>query len=139
MTNSHLITAKYVGATNTKGSRVKLTSLRFPGDSLITSLDYSASGIKDQALMILKALGYKVNGYGYDEVKGQYIFFSSTFEPLKEQKKTAKMLSERGWHKDHYNYNRAEKWERTPAKRKTVARNVAKTAARKTTPMKKKR
>lgn len=33
---------------------------------------------------------------------------------------------QKGWHKDHYNYNKAEKWERKPAKRKTPARNVKK-------------
>ncbi len=33
---------------------------------------------------------------------------------------------QKGWHKDHHNYNKAEKWERTPAKRKTPARNVVK-------------
>ena len=37
-----------------------------------------------------------------------------------------KTLSARGWHKDHNNYNKAESWERTPAKRKTPARNVKK-------------
>ena len=39
-------------------------------------------------------------------------------------------LSARGWHKDHYNYNKAEKHERTPAKRRTPARNVTKTGAK---------
>jgi phage FluMu gp28-like protein len=33
---------------------------------------------------------------------------------------------QKGWHKDHNNFNKAEKWERTPAKRKTPARNVVK-------------
>jgi len=33
---------------------------------------------------------------------------------------------QKGWHKDHHNFNKAEKWERTPAKRKTPARNVVK-------------
>ena len=39
-------------------------------------------------------------------------------------------LSARGWHKDHYNYNKAEKHERTPAKRRTPARNVTRTGAK---------
>lgn len=33
---------------------------------------------------------------------------------------------QRGWHKDHYNYNKRESWEITPAKRKTPARNYSK-------------
>jgi|688.fasta_scaffold579888_1 hypothetical protein len=41
-------------------------------------------------------------------------------------KPVIKTLSARGWHKEHNNYNKAEKWERTPAKRKTPARNVVK-------------
>ena len=39
-------------------------------------------------------------------------------------------LSARGWHKDHYNYNKAEKHERTPGKRRTPARNVTRTGAK---------
>jgi hypothetical protein len=38
---------------------------------------------------------------------------------------------QKGWHKDHNNYNKREKWERTPAKRKTPARNVVKKATTK--------
>jgi hypothetical protein len=38
---------------------------------------------------------------------------------------------QKGWHKDHNNFNKAEKWERTPAKRKTPARNVIKAKAKK--------
>jgi Na+-transporting NADH:ubiquinone oxidoreductase subunit NqrC len=38
---------------------------------------------------------------------------------------------QKGWHKEHHNYNKAEKWERTPAKRKTPARNVVKAKAKK--------
>lgn len=40
---------------------------------------------------------------------------------------------QKGWHKEHNNFNKAEKWERTPAKRKTPARNVVKAAAKKKT------
>jgi hypothetical protein len=39
-------------------------------------------------------------------------------------------LSARGWHKDHYNYNKAESYERKPAARRTPARNVTKTGAK---------
>ena len=33
---------------------------------------------------------------------------------------------QRGWHKEHYNYNKAEKWEVKPSKRKIPARNYSK-------------
>lgn len=39
-------------------------------------------------------------------------------------------LSARGWHKDHNNYNKAEKWELPPSLRRTPARNVTKTGAK---------
>lgn len=41
------------------------------------------------------------------------------------------LLSAHGWSKDHYNYNKAEKWEKKPAKRKIPARNVKKKTTRK--------
>lgn len=37
---------------------------------------------------------------------------------------------QRGWHKDHYNYNKAEKHELPPSLRRTPARNVTKTGAK---------
>ena len=47
-------------------------------------------------------------------------------------------LNEKGWHKDHYNFNKAEKWEKTPPKRKIPARNVVKkTITKKISPKKK--
>jgi len=39
-------------------------------------------------------------------------------------------LSARGWHKDHNNYNKAEKHELPPSLRRTPARNVTKTGAK---------
>ena len=39
-------------------------------------------------------------------------------------------LSARGWHKDHNNYNKAESWELPPSLRRTPARNVTKTGAK---------
>lgn len=118
MTNYHLIQVKYVGASNTRGSRVKLTSLRFPSDSVTLSFSYRHSSMIDQALEFLKEAKFKVSGYGYDELKGVYVICSTTFEPIKELKKLEKMLGEAGWHKEHKYINKAEKWE-TSYKRKT--------------------
>ena len=94
MTTYHLIELKYQGATNYKGSRFKLSSLRFPGDSLTVSLSYKYDSILPEALEILKGLKFRVSGYGYDEKKGVYIICSTTFEPLKEKQKAVKMLAE---------------------------------------------
>ena len=63
----------------------------------------------------------------------QYYFGLEETRKLNEVfkiKVTPKMLSARGWTKDHYNYNKAEKWERKPAKRKIPARNVVKAKKR---------
>ena len=129
--NFHLIEAKYLGATNTSGSRMKLTSLRF-NDSITESYSYRHGNISDQAGDLLAELGFKIEGVGFDEKKGVYIFCSTTFESLKEAKKSLKasLLSGRGWSKDHNNYNKAESYERTPAQRRTPARNVTKTGAK---------
>ena len=122
MKNFHLIEAKYLGPSNTRGSKIKITSLRF-GTSITESYDYKFGSTKDQAEQTLKNLGFKPVGVGYDEKKGVYIFCSEVFEDLKDAQKSFKGLSARGWHKDHYNHNKAEKCERSPSKRKTQARN----------------
>jgi hypothetical protein len=36
------------------------------------------------------------------------------------------MLAAKGWHKEHNNFNKSEKWEKKPKDRKTPARNVEK-------------
>lgn len=45
--------------------------------------------------------------------------------------KVETFLSAKGWHKDHYNYNKREKYETPPAKRKTPARNARRTGTSK--------
>lgn len=60
-------------------------------------------------------------GYLFQDPK--YVFYSGSA-------KKELGLSARGWHKDHYNYNKAEKHERTPATRRTPARNVTRTGAK---------
>ncbi len=46
------------------------------------------------------------------------------------RKSSGLTLSAKGWHKDHYNYNKAEKHELPPSLRRTPARNVTKTGAK---------
>jgi hypothetical protein len=132
MKSYHLIEVKYLGATNTRGSKAKITSLRFPNDSLTVSLDYQYNNIRDQAIDLLNGFGFKISGYGYDEKKGVFILTSEIFEPIKELKGAIKLSEKKGraWQKDHYNFNAAEKWEVKPKKRKVPARNVRKTKKR---------
>ena len=84
--NYHLIVVSYLGATNSRGSRMKLTSLRF-GDSVLLSYDYSFNQGKDQAIKYLIDTGFEHIGAGYDEKKKDSIIICKTFNSLKETKK----------------------------------------------------
>ena len=77
----------------------------------------------------LKSLTIELRGFLFQDPK--YSFKSPT--------STKRTLSARGWHKDHNNYNKAEKWELPPSLRRTPARNVTKTGAKRkrATPIKK--
>lgn len=58
---------------------------------------------------------------------------------LMENKTRTLSAKQPGWHKDHYNYNKSESWELPPSLRRTPARNVTKTGAKRkrATPIKK--
>jgi hypothetical protein len=83
----HLIEVKYLGATNTRGSRVKITSLRFK-DSVTIPYNYTFDNKADMFLDWLKDLNNDLGivSVGYNEVKGTYIFGVSVFEPIKNIK-----------------------------------------------------
>jgi hypothetical protein len=81
MKNYHAVMVKYLGATNTKGSRVKLTSDRF-GQSVVINYDYNMSDIADMAVVWLADHGFDVIGHA--ETKNGYVIFSGTFKPLRE-------------------------------------------------------
>lgn len=82
--NAHLITAKFIGPSNTKGSRVKLTSQRFPNDSHTMSYDYESGHSFDQAEAWLSLHGYTIVASG--EAPDWYWFAVSEFCPLKDSK-----------------------------------------------------
>jgi len=77
--NYHIITVKRLGATNTKGARVKITSERF-GDTIILPRNYEFDTIKDIAINKLKNT-HDIVGSG--ETKDSYVLISNTFEPLR--------------------------------------------------------
>jgi hypothetical protein len=83
-TRVHLIEVKYLGATNTRGSRVKITSLRF-NDSVTIPYDYTYNSIDDIFEAWLKQhdndLG--IVSKGYNEHNFTYIYGVSVFEPMK--------------------------------------------------------
>lgn len=88
MQNLHLIEVKYLPATNTRGSRIKATSLRF-GDSVVIPFDYSANNIAQGFILWLSAnnndLGIKYSSY--DEVNHRYILATPVFESIKAIKR----------------------------------------------------
>jgi hypothetical protein len=121
MTSFYLIEAKSLGATNYKGSRIKLTYLHYPADNVTISFDYSFSNVKDQVAEFLKIAGVRVKGYGFDEKRGVYIFVVDNYERLRDMKNLLKGLSETPRGKDMRYYNAAQKHERAYLpKRKTV-------------------
>lgn len=82
MQNLHLIAIKYLGPTNTRGSRVKITSDRFE-QSVTIPYDYSATGrIYDMASPWLLGRGFNIVGVA--EIKDGYALLSDTFKALKD-------------------------------------------------------
>lgn len=79
--NYHLLRVKYHGATNTKGSRVSITSDRFQ-QKIVIEYDYSMDSIYEMAIGELQNRGFEIVGIG--ELKKEYILISTTFEPLKK-------------------------------------------------------
>lgn len=74
MTNNyHIIKVKYLGATDTLGSRVKLISERFKGNSITLSYDYTYNGALDQAVAWLSEHAYGVKGQGESQNIAGYV------------------------------------------------------------------
>lgn len=91
--NAHLIEARFISPTNTRGARIKLTSFRFPGDSITDGYPYSGAysgDIHDQAKSMLKELGYTLICSGESDVG--YILAVKEFAPLK----TARLAMAKG-------------------------------------------
>lgn len=81
MQNLHLIAVKYLGPTNTRGSRVKLTSELF-SQSVIIPYDHAVTGIYKMAEAWLIEHGFSVVGQA--EMRGGHALLSDTFKPLKD-------------------------------------------------------
>jgi hypothetical protein len=80
MENYHIFEVKYLGATNTKGSRVKITSYRFR-ESITIPFDYALNSINEMAREYLTQRGFDIIGQG--EASKYNILVSTTFNPLK--------------------------------------------------------
>ena len=77
--NYHIITVERLSATNTKGTRVKITSEWF-GDTIILPYNYEFDTVKDIAINHVKNT-HDIVGSG--ETRDGYVIISDTFEPLR--------------------------------------------------------
>ena len=80
MKNVNVIKVKYLGATNTKGSRVKIVSDRFKS-SVTLGYNYEFNSALEIACDYLTKLGFDVIGCNNDGDIGYII--TSTFEDIK--------------------------------------------------------
>ena len=80
MKNLHAFKITYLGATNTQGSRVKITSLRF-NQSKTLSYNYEDRDSTDTAKKYLISLGFDIIGQAED--KTSMLILSTTFKNLK--------------------------------------------------------
>lgn len=81
MTNLHLFKIKFLGPTNSKGSRVKIVSERFK-QKIVISWDYSANSSVQIAANHLQKLGFNI--IGQSEGTAENYLISDTFNPLKK-------------------------------------------------------
>lgn len=77
----HTIEVKYIAMTSYKGSRVKITSLRFDNDSKTIPYDYSHNTSYEMAAEYLTSLGFDIQYVS--EGKNCYYLHTSTFKPIK--------------------------------------------------------
>ena len=92
MKNKRMFVAKYLGPTNYRGTRFKITDTRHRGINRIFSWDYSLGYLTEQATTVLESLGITVTGYSepWSEENKTYIFtddFKTTLWGTKWKKK----------------------------------------------------
>ena len=74
--NRRMFVAKYLGATDTLGTRFKITDTRHKGKSMTFSWDYELGFLTEQATEKLESMGIKIDGYSepWTEDNKTYIF-----------------------------------------------------------------
>ncbi len=80
MKNLHTLEVTYLGATNSRGARVKIYSPRFD-QSVIIPYDYQFTNISEIATAYLLDKGFEI--IGRSDSKNGYYLISHTFEPIK--------------------------------------------------------
>ena len=80
MKNLQMLEIKYLGATNTKGARIKIIDTRFKA-SITLSRDYEGD-MEDQALKYLISRGFNIVAKCHNEITGALYLLSDTFKPI---------------------------------------------------------
>lgn len=79
MKNYRMFTVKYIGASNTKGSRVKIVDTRFK-KSVTVSYDHKFNRAADIGLDYLVKRGITISGESEDETTNLHHFFTDNFD-----------------------------------------------------------
>ena len=74
-----MFVVKYLGPTDTKGSRVKITDTRFY-DSVTIAFDYTMDSVRDIAIQFLLNKKIKIEGFSCDDSKDLYHLFTLDFD-----------------------------------------------------------
>ena len=82
MKNLQMLEIKYLGATNTKGARVKIIDTHFKA-SITLSRDYE-DDIEEQELKYLISRGFNIVAKCHNEITGALYLLSDTFKPINE-------------------------------------------------------
>lgn len=83
MKNYHLIRVKYLGPTDTRGSRIKISSYRFAEEGSVTlGYDHDIGDIAEQAEKYLTERGFEIVGR-CEYSAGSHGLISTTFKELK--------------------------------------------------------
>jgi hypothetical protein len=88
------IKIKYLGPTDTKGSRIILTDTRNK-KRITISYDHSQRGTFEIAIKYLLEIGIKTDSYYYDNLKPEYVILTSNFEIMINKQKRKKNESTR--------------------------------------------
>ncbi len=78
MKNLRMFEVKYIGATVSRGSRLKITDTRF-GTSITLSKSYNFDDVKDQAIDYLKSKGIEVSCRTWNEKSGTDYLMTENF------------------------------------------------------------
>lgn len=80
--NFHVLKVTFIGPSNYKGSRIKITSERFK-ESVTLDYDHNFNSTKDLAVYWLDKKGFNIVGAA--EGKDWYYIISDTFQSLKQK------------------------------------------------------